>query len=135
MLRPRNSKIRIDEFADALVGILKLRYDSIEDLKEDKIRKTEIQTCVLLRIFAISNFPSTETRENIAILIGLPKRTVQIWFQNRRQKYRKDAKDTQHDEHGNAHPIIVDSDRITLTKIIQITLEEQERFKRTPWGM
>ncbi|KAJ3371008.1 Zinc finger homeobox protein 3 [Allomyces arbusculus] len=50
------------------------------------------QTCVLRRVLALTAFPSTQVREMLAAELGMPPRTVQIWFQNQRQKAKARAK-------------------------------------------
>lgn len=124
-----------ESFADSLVGILKLRYENEEMFSNDKIRKTELQTLVLTKLFDVSNFPSTETREEVAILLGLPQRSVQIWFQNRRQQFRKNNQERSHYEGANlnfgnnynfkSHPLIVDSHQIPTSQIIAVITESQ----------
>ena len=44
------------------------------------------QNNMLMRYFLANPFPSTEVREGLARRLGVPSRTVQIWFQNQRQK-------------------------------------------------
>ncbi|KAK1349508.1 homeobox domain-containing protein [Hamiltosporidium tvaerminnensis] len=44
------------------------------------------QAKVLKKYFEINTFPSTEVREELARTLGMKPRTVQIWFQNQRQK-------------------------------------------------
>ncbi|KNE54407.1 hypothetical protein AMAG_00381 [Allomyces macrogynus ATCC 38327] len=50
------------------------------------------QTCVLRRVLALTAFPSTQVREMLAAELGMSPRTVQIWFQNQRQKAKARAK-------------------------------------------
>ncbi|KAL7318448.1 hypothetical protein PS15m_001691 [Mucor circinelloides] len=52
-------------------------------------RATVSQTQALQRVFEKTAFPSTGLRENLARHLGMPPRTVQIWFQNKRQAARK----------------------------------------------
>lgn len=118
------------EVADSLVGILKLRYENENLFSNDKIRKTDLQTSALIELFKISNFPSTETREEIAILLGLPQRSVQIWFQNRRQQYKKVNKEDpvakyQEAEHHNfpqVQPVHIDTNEIPTSVIVDVIL-------------
>ena len=50
---------------------------------------TPSQSRVLRKVLEQTAFPSTEIRENLAKLLGMKPRTVQIWFQNQRQKSRQ----------------------------------------------
>lgn len=119
--------------ADSIVGMLKLKYDHNYSNISDKTRKTELQTNVLTKIFLISNFPSSETREEIAILLGLSLRSVQIWFQNRRQASRRQIKEKikkkHHSEHHKSpkylhtHAFFIDNDEIPTKELINIVLE------------
>ena len=47
------------------------------------------QSRVLKKVLEQTSFPSTELRENLAKVLGMKPRTVQIWFQNQRQKSRQ----------------------------------------------
>lgn len=43
--------------------------------------------------FAETKHPDTNCREKLARQLGLPPKTVQIWFQNRRAKERRSEKE------------------------------------------
>ncbi|CAG8456618.1 1471_t:CDS:2 [Paraglomus brasilianum] len=47
---------------------------------------TPYQTRVLRKVLSVTSFPSTEMREALANSLNMHPRTVQIWFQNQRQK-------------------------------------------------
>ncbi|KAM0677966.1 hypothetical protein BDAP_001446 [Binucleata daphniae] len=40
---------------------------------------------MLTKVFKITQYPCTDTRMNIAILLDMQPRSIQIWFQNMRQ--------------------------------------------------
>ena len=50
---------------------------------------TPHQSRMLRRVLEQTAFPSTEVRESLAKMLGMKPRTVQIWFQNQRQKSRQ----------------------------------------------
>ncbi|KAI5162097.1 hypothetical protein NEAUS03_1913 [Nematocida ausubeli] len=49
---------------------------------------TPVQNESLRRYFQINPFPSSEARLSISSSLGMRPRTVQIWFQNQRQKMK-----------------------------------------------
>lgn len=73
----------------ALMGIMKLR--NVGKFKEQtvKFKKSLFQTRVLEGVYEITNFPSTSTRKDLAILLSMPEKSVQVWFQNSRQANKK----------------------------------------------
>lgn len=58
------------------------------NLKAKRKRASPNQLVVLNRIFAQTYFPSTEIRIELGKQLGMSPRTVQIWFQNKRQALR-----------------------------------------------
>lgn len=76
--------------ADALCGLLK--FTGMRRRKHyvgEKVKKSQLQQNALKKVYDITNFPSTETRNELALLLGIPQRSIQVWFQNRRQITRK----------------------------------------------
>ncbi|KAL5521900.1 hypothetical protein ACEPAF_1754 [Sanghuangporus sanghuang] len=54
---------------------------------------TPHQSAVLHALLAQSRFPTTQMREEVGRQIGLSARKVQVWFQNQRQKARKESRE------------------------------------------
>ncbi|KAL0265699.1 UNVERIFIED_CONTAM: hypothetical protein PYX00_011413 [Menopon gallinae] len=57
--------------------------------KRTRTIMTPEQNNLLMKFFLIDPFPSTEVRKNLAKSLGIRPRTVQIWFQNQRQKHAR----------------------------------------------
>ncbi|KAI8331778.1 Homeodomain-like protein [Chlamydoabsidia padenii] len=64
------------------------RHRSQTDSKIKRKRATKKQLQVLHRVFEHTFFPSTQVRAQLGRQLGMNPRTVQIWFQNRRQALR-----------------------------------------------
>ncbi|KAI8377884.1 Homeodomain-like protein [Radiomyces spectabilis] len=62
--------------------------DQHQPLKAKRKRASPSQLSVLNRVFSQTYFPSTEMRVELGKQLGMSPRTVQIWFQNRRQSLR-----------------------------------------------
>jgi hypothetical protein len=62
-------------------------YDD-ERVKAKRRRANGEQLEVLNRVFDRTFFPSTQVRAELGRQLGMSPRTVQIWFQNRRQAMR-----------------------------------------------
>ncbi|KAJ2955772.1 hypothetical protein NQZ79_g8276 [Umbelopsis isabellina] len=67
------------------------RYSA--SIKAKRKRASAGQLDVLNRVFAQTFFPSTEMRNELAKQLGMSPRTVQIWFQNKRQSIRTKERD------------------------------------------
>lgn len=65
--------------------------DCIE--KRKRVRLTSDKTLYLQRYFEVKPRPSTAEKREIAKCLSMNFRSVQVWFQNRRAKHKKDIQD------------------------------------------
>lgn len=63
-----------------------------EEVKKKRKRADAAQLKVLNATYQRTAFPSTEERQSLANELGMPPRSVQIWFQNRRQSDRQTSR-------------------------------------------
>merc|ERR1712080_248744 len=71
----------------ACIAMLELNnFQRLKNNPVEKFRKNVFQTNFLNNVYKICKFPSTNTRKNIGLIIGVLPRVIQVWFQNKRQK-------------------------------------------------
>ncbi|KAG1438813.1 hypothetical protein G6F56_012513 [Rhizopus delemar] len=63
-------------------------FEHEEPVKAKRKRASPSQLHTLNRVFQQTRFPSTELRIELGKRLGMSPRTVQIWFQNKRQSTR-----------------------------------------------
>lgn len=76
--------------AMALIGIMKLKNSTLDPYELKRKQKSHRQYKVLEDVFEITMFPTERTKIDIGLLLGIPQRAIQVWFQNRRQRYRNE---------------------------------------------
>ncbi|KAI9230824.1 MAG: hypothetical protein DHS80DRAFT_21063 [Piptocephalis tieghemiana] len=64
------------------------------------------QLAILNQVFTHTFFPTSELRDQLALELGMSSRTVQIWFQNKRQQWRsrKKSSSASFSEHHTPSP-------------------------------
>eukprot|EP01097_Dermamoeba_algensis_P004125 TRINITY_DN2744_c0_g1_i1.p1 TRINITY_DN2744_c0_g1~~TRINITY_DN2744_c0_g1_i1.p1 ORF type:complete len:464 (-),score=105.07 TRINITY_DN2744_c0_g1_i1:204-1595(-) len=60
-----------------------------EGVNRQKIRFSDEEVALLEELFAFTSRPSKVLRVKVATFLGLPPKTIRIWFQNRRAKAKK----------------------------------------------
>lgn len=73
----------------AVMGIMKLRNTWKFEDQNIKFKKSPFQIKVLEKIFRITNFPSSSTRKDMSLLLCMPEKSIQVWFQNARQAIKR----------------------------------------------
>lgn len=82
-----------DKEYEVLIALVKLKRNSENRNTHSRSYqfKTPFQNYVLMRVFEYTSYPSSDARRDLATILKMSPRTVQIWFQNMRQNI-KDAK-------------------------------------------
>lgn len=89
----RQSKTR-ESNLEALLGLMKLkRGELLTSNKKIRTHKNNFQRSVLVDVFAITKFPSSDTREELALILNHTSRSIQIWFQNNRHNVNTQESD------------------------------------------
>lgn len=53
------------------------------------------KTAILEKSLSVSPFPTNEEKATLAEMTGLPAKVINVWFQNRRQRIRKECSTTE----------------------------------------
>ncbi|KAL7747203.1 hypothetical protein RI367_007414 [Sorochytrium milnesiophthora] len=84
------------------------------DTTRARSRLTREQTAVLKRVYTDTFFPDKSVKEQLARELGIPVRTVQIWFQNQRQYHRLKLRKKANKEQ-QASPLSLEQQQFPLT--------------------
>ncbi|KAL4080315.1 hypothetical protein V8B97DRAFT_734326 [Scleroderma yunnanense] len=72
-------------------------------IKKKRKRADASQLKVLNEVYARTAFPSTEERAELAKKLDMSARSVQIWFQNKRQSMRQTSRQASSSTHTTSH--------------------------------
>lgn len=124
--RSRNEPLISTPFIDLKPqDFIQDRLEGENGRKRTRTLMSPFQTRVLRKVLQKTAFPSVTLRNNLSKLLGVPSRTIQIWFQNQRQKARQQRQ-------SNAEPLDVLASVASKTQTTQTNWREQIPYEKAP---
>ncbi|KAI5168647.1 hypothetical protein PAEPH01_0300 [Pancytospora epiphaga] len=121
VINENSTHTELEKELEAAIGILKLKHVTLKPPSfSEKIKKTPFQVKVLRKLFKITQFPSTATRKDLSILLSIPQRNIQVWFQNMRQARKRHWNSPT--RNNKNHDITCDNSNedVSICKLIEI---------------
>lgn len=111
--------------AESILGLLKMKRTMGDKQSQSKNYKykSPYQLKVLYRVYSVTPYPSSETRNDLGILLNMHPRSVQIWFQNTRQN-SKDGSGSIEIKHGGQKSREKD---ISVSQLLEFCIEKNKK--------